>query len=99
MSNEKKVLLDLGNVIIKESDRLNVEVFRLETYKNMKTKEVKTDFRFAGYSRNIISALEKIYRERLLINDDKIQELSDVIEQINNSDEIIKNAIRELEEN
>lgn len=98
MSNEKRVLLDLGNVIIKESDRLNVEVFRLETYKNMKTKEIKTDFKFAGYSRNIISALEKIHREKLLINIDKIRELEDVIEQINKSDEIFKNEIRKLEE-
>lgn len=99
MSNEKRVLLDLGNVIIKEADRLNVEVFKLETYRNMRNKKIVTDFKFAGYSRNVISALKKIHREKLLIDANKIQELNDVIEQINKSDKFIENAIRKLEEN
>lgn len=99
MSKDKKILLDLGNVIVKEADRLNVEVFRIETYRNMQTKEIKTDFKSAGYSRNVINALKKIHRENLLIDANKIQELEDVITQISKSDEIIKNAIKVLEEN
>lgn len=71
----------------------------METYRNMKTKEIKTDFKFAGYSRNVISALGKIHREKLLIDANKIQELNDVIEQINKSDKFIENAIRKLEGN
>lgn len=98
MSKNKRVLLDLGNVIIKEADRLNVEIFRMETYRNMQTKEIKTDFKSVGYTRNVISALEKIHRERLLINESKIQELSDIIGEINKSDMIILHKIQELKE-
>lgn len=98
MSNEKKVLLDLGNVLIKEFDRLNVEIFRLETYHNTKTNETKTGFRSLGYSRNIITALKRIYKNSLLVDESQVNQLSDVINQIKKSDEIIKNSIKELEE-
>lgn len=68
----KKILLEIGNVRIKESDRLNVEVERLETRYNKTKGEDVTSWRFKGYSRDVVSALVLICRRRLLIDENAI---------------------------
>ncbi|MGF9978696.1 hypothetical protein [Viridibacillus arvi] len=94
MTKEKAILIDLGDVRIREYDNLNVTVERLETAFNPITKEYTTNWRFKGYSRTILTALQFILNNELLIDKKAISDLKSYLKQV---EEINMRVQRELE--
>lgn len=84
-TKEKKVILTIGNVRIKEYDGLNVVVERLEEVNNPVTKETVNKWRFKGYSRSILSALLFIQSNELLIDKNTVSDLKSHLEQVEKS--------------
>lgn len=96
---ESEVLLMIGETVrIIECDRLNVEVQRLETYYNPRVKENVEGWRFQGYSDSVISALGLIQRKRLLVEQKALNDLTDVLQAVRESDMKTGRAIAELKE-
>ncbi|MGE7932142.1 hypothetical protein [Viridibacillus arvi] len=94
MTKEKAILIDLGDVRIREYDILNVTVERLETAFNPITKEHTTNWRFKGYSRTILTALQFILNNELLIDKKAVSDLESYLKQV---EEINMRVQRELE--
>ncbi|MEK5331993.1 hypothetical protein [Lysinibacillus sp. FSL W8-0992] len=90
---EKSVLIDLGNVRIKEYDSLNVIIERLENVVNPVTKEVSSKWRFKGYSDTILNALKQIVSKELLVDKNTLKGIENYLKQIADSNEIILKAI------
>lgn len=65
---EKRVLLQIDNVRVIESDERNVEVERLESVLNPKTQVHSDRWRFKGYSSTITSAMRLIVLRELLVD-------------------------------
>ncbi len=81
-TKEKAVLIDLGNVRIKEYDSLNVQIERLEEVTNPTTKETTSKWRFKGYSNTILNALELIVSKELIINRKAVNGLENYLKQV-----------------
>ncbi|OMC87442.1 hypothetical protein BK128_08425 [Viridibacillus sp. FSL H7-0596] len=93
-SNEKPVLIDLGKVRIRQYDSLNVVIEKLEEVVKPKTDETVTRWRFKGYSRTIMTALQFIISNELLIDKKAVSDLESYLKQV---EEITMRVQRELE--
>lgn len=93
MAEEKKILIDLGNVRIMEYDAMNVKIERLEEVRNPVTKEINTKWTFKGYSRTILTALESIQKNELLINKNVISGFETYLNEVINSNKKLIDAI------
>ena len=92
----KKILVDLGNVRIKEYNSMNVVVERLEEVFIPQTEQKEKRWRFNGYSDDILDALEYINRKGLLIDEMQIRGLKDHLKQVHESNKKILNEIRRV---
>ncbi|MFD2046037.1 hypothetical protein ACFSTA_12395 [Ornithinibacillus salinisoli] len=93
--SDKKVLITVGNVTIKEYDNMNVVVERYEEVFIPKTKEKIKKWVFKGYSRSVLSALLMIQRNELLIDRGSVTSLDDYVKQVNDSNNKLLEAVRE----
>lgn len=82
---EKKVIMTIGNVRIKEYDSLNVQIEKYEEVFNPVNKETTMKWRFKGYTRSILSALLFIQKNELLIDKSKVSDLKTYLEQVEKS--------------
>ncbi|MCJ8008095.1 hypothetical protein ACFFF5_17920 [Lederbergia wuyishanensis] len=80
--NEKKVLITIDNVRVKEYDSMNVVVERYEEVFNPISKETIRKWRFKGYSKDILSALQFIQSNELLIDKKAISDLKSHLKQV-----------------
>lgn len=93
---EKKVLIDLGNVRISEYDTLNLQIERLEDVTSPVTKQTNSKWVFKGYSRTILTALESILKNELLIERKSVSDLESFLKSVHDSNDKIKEAIAQL---
>ncbi|WP_371069120.1 hypothetical protein [Sediminibacillus sp. JSM 1682029] len=93
--SDKKVLMDLGNVRIKEYDSLNVVVERYEDVFVPKDKKTVKKWVFKGYSRNILSAMLYIQATELLIDRNKVNDLETHLKQVEQSNAELMEVMRE----
>ena len=92
---EKKVLLEIDNVRIKEYDRLNVQIEAYETYYNPIEKKDTQGWKFKGYSATVLSALLQIQRKEYLIDENAIQDLKTYVEAVKASNLKLRKAIED----
>lgn len=81
-NKEKKVLMVVENVRIKEYDNLNVTVERYEEVFNPTNKTVSCKWKFKGYASTVNDALEFIAKNELLIDKDAVTSLESYLEQV-----------------
>ncbi|MEQ6855355.1 hypothetical protein AAHH17_12815 [Lysinibacillus capsici] len=81
-TKEKTILIDLGNVRIKEYDSLNVQIERLEEVYNPISKETSNKWRFKGYSNTILNALKLIVNKELFLDKKAANGLKNYLKQI-----------------
>lgn len=81
-TKEKTILIDLGNVRIKEYDSLNVQIERLEEVLNPISKESSNKWRFKAYSDTILNALKLIVNKELLIDRNTANGLENYLKQV-----------------
>ena len=93
---EKKILIDLGNVRISEYDSLNVKIERLEEVRNPVTKEINTKWTFKGYSRSILTALESIQKNELLIDKNAVSSLENHLNEVIESNKKLLEAVASI---
>ena len=93
---EKKILIDLGNVRISEYDSLNVKIERLEEVRNPVTKEINTKWTFKGYSRTILTALESIQKNELLIDKNAVSSLENHLNEVIESNKKLLEAVASI---
>lgn len=82
MANEKPVLMDFGTIRIRQYDALNVVIEKLDEVTKPKTNEPATKWRFKGYSRTIMTALQFIASNELLIDKNSVNDLESYLKQI-----------------
>ncbi|MDO6448114.1 hypothetical protein [Oceanobacillus profundus] len=82
---EKRVILTIDNVRIKEYDSMNVTVERYEDVFIPKDKQTVKKWVFKGYSRGILSALLMIQRKELLIDRGSVNDLKGFIKHVEQS--------------
>ncbi|MEC5422379.1 hypothetical protein QGM71_02595 [Virgibacillus sp. C22-A2] len=75
MKEEKRTLVDISNVRIKEYDGMNVVVERYESVFVPKDQQTIKKWVFKGYSRSVLSALLKIQKDELLIDKKIVSDL------------------------
>lgn len=93
---EKKVLIDLGNVRISEYDSMNLQIERLEDVTSPVTKQTNSKWVFKGYSRTILTALESILKNELLIKKESVKSLETYLNSVHDSNGKIREAIAQL---
>ncbi|MER2111181.1 MAG: hypothetical protein ABS960_00720 [Solibacillus isronensis] len=93
---EKKVLIDLGNVRISEYDSMNLQIERLEDVTSPVTKQTNSKWVFKGYSRTILTALESILKNGLLIDIESVNGLESHLKLVHISNGKIREAIAQL---
>ena len=93
---EKKVLIDLGNVRISEYDSMNLQIERLEDVTSPVTKQTNSKWVFKGYSRTILTALESILKNELLIKKESVTSLETYLNSVHDSNGKIREAIAQL---
>jgi len=93
----KPIILEIDNVRIRKWDEQNYYIEREETYFNPKEKKDITDYRFKGYYSTVLGALESIHLKGLLIDNDSIGDLTDVLEQVMDSEKRVVDAISRLD--
>lgn len=81
----KKILIDLGNVRIKEYNNLNHEIEVYEDVYIPTTKTTEKRWRFNGYCTTILKGLRHIQRNELLLDKSQITDLKSYLEQIEKS--------------
>ena len=91
----KKVLLIIDNVRIKEYNEMNVVVERYEDVYVPTKKQHEKKWRFKGYASTIFKALLLIQRNELLIDKDSIHNLSSYLEQVKESNDKLLEAVIE----
>ena len=92
----KKVLIDLGNVRISEYDSMNLQIERLEDVTSPVTKQTNSKWVFKGYSRTILTALESILKNELLIKKESVTSLETYLKSAHDSNGKIREAIAQL---
>lgn len=95
MSEEKRVIMAIDNVRIKEYDSMNVTVERYEDVFIPKDKQTVKKWVFKGYSRSILSALLMIQRKELLIDRSSINDLKGFIKYVEQSNFKLMEVIQE----
>lgn len=93
---EKKVLIDFGNVRVREYDSLNVQIERLEEVTDPKTNETSSKWKFKGYSRTILTALEAIVNKELLLDEITLGGLKGYLKQVEDSNAKVLAAIERV---
>lgn len=93
MVNEKPILMDFGTIRIKQYDTLNVVIEKLEEVTKPKTNEPSTKWRFKGYSRTILTALQFIVSNELLIDKKAVSDLESYLKQVHESNGILLDAL------
>lgn len=91
--NEKKVLLTIGNVRIKDYDSHNVVVERYEDVFIPKGKQTVKKWVFKGYCRSILSALLMIQKDELLIDKNNVTDLESYVNQVEKSNAALLEVI------
>ena len=94
MSN-KKVILTINNVRIKDYDNQNVVVERYEDVFIPKGKKTIKKWVFKGYSRNVLSALLMIQRNELLIDYDSVSDLKTYLNQVKQSNDRLVEVVKQ----
>ncbi len=81
----KKILIDFGNVRIKEYNSMNhvIEVF--EEVRIPPTGKIEKRWRFNGYCTTILGGLKSISRKELLIDRHQLIDLNDYVKQVEQS--------------
>lgn len=97
-TNEKKILIDLGNVRIKEYDKRNIVIEKIERVFIPTTKEQKDSWQFKGYSSTILSALETIVKNEWLIDQKTVSSLYSFLGIIQNENKKVLKVLEELKE-
>lgn len=92
---DKKVILTVGNVRVKEYDGLNVQIERHEEVFNPINKETSMKWRFKGYSRSVLSALLFIQKNELLIDHEVVTDLKSHLEQVHKSNAALMEVVKE----
>ena len=92
---EKRVILTIDNVRIKDSDSMNVTVERYEDVFIPKDKQTIKKWVFKGYSRSILSALLMIQRKELLIDRGSITDLNGFIKHVEQSNVRLMEVMKE----
>ncbi|MCM3396812.1 hypothetical protein M3638_03025 [Oceanobacillus profundus] len=95
MSKEKRVILTIDNVRIKDYDSMNVTVERYEDVFIPKDKQTIKKWVFKGYSRSILSALLMIQRKELLIDRNEIRDLNGFIKHVEQSNVRLMEVMKE----
>lgn len=90
---EKRILVQIGNVRIREENELNVVIEREETYFIPKDKQKVTGWKFRGYAGSILEALRLIHAKGLLINQNAVSDLKSHLEQIEKANGLILEAL------
>lgn len=91
--SEKRTIIEIDNVRIKEYDKLNVTIERLETYYSPIDKKDITDWRFKGYSDGVLGALKFIQRKGLLVNQKAISDLKSHLNEVHRSNALLTESI------
>lgn len=91
--SEKKVILQIGHVRIKDYDSHNVVVERYENVFIPKTKQTVKKWVFKGYCRSILSALLMIQRDELLIDKNIVTDLDSYVDQVEKSNAALLEVI------
>lgn len=91
---DKKVLITIGNVRIKEYDSMNVTVERYEDVFIPKEKKKVKKWVFKGYSRSVLSALLFIQRNELLIDKSNVTNLESYLNEVQQSNARLLEAVR-----
>ena len=92
---EKRVILTIDNVRIKDYDSMNVTVERYEDVFIPKDKQTIKKWVFKGYSRSILSALLMIQRKELLIDRGSITDLNGFIKHVEQSNVRLMEVMKE----
>ena len=92
---EKRVILTIDNVRIKDYDSMNVTVERYEDVFIPKDKQTIKKWVFKGYSRSILSALLMIQRKELLIDRGSITDLNGFIKHVEQSNVKLMEVVKE----
>lgn len=95
LSKEKRVILTIDNVRIKDYDSMNVTVERYEDVFIPKDKQTIKKWVFKGYSRSILSALLMIQRKELLIDRNEIRDLNGFIKHVEQSNVRLMEVMKE----
>lgn len=93
--SEKKILIDLGNVRIKEYNNLNHEIEIYEDVRIPRTGKIEKRWRFNGYCTTILSGLKSISRNELLIDKSQITDLKSYLEQVEKSNAKLLEVMKE----
>ncbi|MCC2248831.1 hypothetical protein JUJ52_02510 [Virgibacillus sp. AGTR] len=93
--SEKKVLISVKNVRIKDYDSMNVMVERYEDVFIPKYKTTIKKWVFKGYSRSILSALLDIQRNELLIDRNAVTNLDSYLNQVEQSNAALMEVMKE----
>lgn len=86
MSN-KKVLIDLGNVRIKEYNSMNHVIEVYEEVRMFASKDVEKKWRFFGYCNDVYSGLRTIQHNELLLDKTQINDLNSHLKQVEESNQ------------
>lgn len=92
--SEKQTILEIENVRVRKWDDQNYFIERKETYTNPKDKKEITGYRFKGFYSTLSECLKAIHVKGLLINENNCAELTDVLNQIKESERRIIEAVR-----
>ncbi|MYL57391.1 hypothetical protein GLW20_07715 [Virgibacillus halodenitrificans] len=93
--SEKRVLITIHNVRIKEYDSMNVTVERYEDVFIPKDKSTIKKWVFKGYSRGILSALLFIQRKELLIDQKIVSDLATYMKEVEKSNAALLEVMKE----
>lgn len=93
---EKRVLLEIDSVRIKENDRFNLEVQKYEPAYNTKTKNTEFDWRFRGYVSTVVGGLRLIKRQSLLEESEDLSSLDKILKAVEKSEKKIMQALEEV---
>lgn len=96
MKKEKNVLMQIDNVRVVEYDSLNVKIERFEKVINKREGKEIDKWTFKGYSKSIMTALEAILRNELLIDKNSVSNLESYLNEVRRSNEEIKRAIAHI---
>lgn len=83
--SDKKVLVDLGNVRIKEYNNMNHEIEVYEDVRIPPKGEIEKRWRFRGYCTTILKGLRHIQHNELLLDKCQITDLISYLKQIEKS--------------
>lgn len=91
---EKEIILQVSDTVrIIQSDRINVEVQRLETNYLPRKKEEVSNYQFKGFYSTVVAALKGIQHKELLVDYSDIKTLSQYLAEIKLANEMVLDAL------